>query len=175
MPHAIILYFDPATEARLDRIQETLLPLVEDPFYKGARPHISLTGFDESPPPELIPTLRNFAQSIAALELTLGSVGVFPGEQAVVFLSPVVTPTLLEVHNRLHTLLQPMNIQMNPYFLPGNWVPHSTMAMRMNPAAVPEAVMVCLQSGAFGSARLIELGLVQFPPVEEVALFPLSG
>jgi len=45
----------------------------------------------------------------------------------------------------------------------------------MRSGAVPEAVKVCLHSGAFGSTSLIELGLVQFPPVEEVALFPLSG
>lgn len=175
MPHSIILYSDPTTEEHLRRVQESLLPLTNNPFYADARPHVSLTGFDGALPPDLIPKLQVFSESIAPVELILGSVGVFPGEEGVVFLAPVVTPLLLEVHTQIHDLLRTMNVQTNPYFQPGFWVPHSTMAMNIPAAAISKAVEVCLESGAFGSAQLVELGLVQYPPVEERALFTLSG
>jgi hypothetical protein len=173
MPYAIIFYFDPTTEEHLTRVQESLLPLAEDAYYKDARPHVSLTGFDGDLPPDIVPTLQVFSESIAPIELILGSVGVFPGEKGVVFLAPVVTPPLLEIHAKLHDLLRTMNVQTDPYFQPGFWVPHSTMAMNIPAAAIPKAVETCLESGTFGSARLVELGLVQFPPVEERALFTL--
>ena len=102
----------------------------------GARPHVSLSvygdGLDTNGFPE---RLLEFARSIDPFDFTLSSLGTFPGQEGVVFLAPVVTRRLLEVHARLpRGVFEAHNNTGMGHYLPGNWVPHCTVAIDLSAA-----------------------------------------
>lgn len=118
--------------------------------------------------------MERFARETDATRLSLSAVGTFPTAEGVVFLLPAVTVELLSVHARLHSRLEQAGLTVNPYYLPGRWIPHCTVATDLRPEAVPAAVEVCRTGRAFGEVRLLSAGIVRFRPVETLALFRLG-
>ena len=53
--------------------------------------------------------------------------GIFSGEKPVVYISLVKERKLLEFHEQLWDKLDPFANQSNPYYSPGNWMPHITI------------------------------------------------
>ena len=141
----------------------------------GAQPHISLAVVEELDPARLQEDLRQFAEATRPLSLDLSSAGAFPTAEGVVFLAPVVTQELLEVHRRFHDLLRDRGVEPVAYYRPGQWVPHCTVAMGVAPDKIGTAVEVCLQSEAFGPVELDEVSLIEFLPVGELYAYPLRG
>jgi 2'-5' RNA ligase len=58
--------------------------------------------------------------------------GTFPGDEGVLFLATTVTADLLAFHAQVHAALANQPIQHWPYYLPGNWVPHCTLAQGLD-------------------------------------------
>jgi 2'-5' RNA ligase len=125
-----------------------------------ARPHLSLSVFSGGRPEELASSLAPLAGS---LELRFSAVGVFPGPGAVLFVAPVVTPALLDVHRRATELVVSAGGEPWGHYRPGRWVPHATLAQRVDdltgalrtvlewslppPGRVAEALVVRVPSG----------------------------
>lgn len=93
-----------------------------------ARPHVSLAAFETLDVEATEACLEHFARSHAPLELNLASVASFPTELNVVFLAPVVTRALLDLHDDFYAGWYSGWGSPNPLYLPGNWVPHCTTA-----------------------------------------------
>jgi len=128
--YAVELYFDRDTEERIGRLWDvykerdftSLLPAI------GSRPHISLAVFTDVILETLNDVVVEVAQSAAPLELGLAAVAGFPGNEGVLFLAPTVSRELVTLHEALHHRLQESGLRANPYYLPGRWVPHCTIA-----------------------------------------------
>ncbi|MEV2267878.1 2'-5' RNA ligase family protein [Nonomuraea africana] len=71
--------------------------------------------------------------------LKLSSLGLFPGAEGVLFLGATVTHELLTFHNRVHAALANQSIKHWPCYLPGNWVPHCTLAVGLKREEVMRA------------------------------------
>jgi 2'-5' RNA ligase len=54
--------------------------------------------------------------------------GTFPGGEGALFLGVPVTAELLAFHANVHTALANQLVEHWPHYLPGNWVPHCTLA-----------------------------------------------
>ncbi len=136
MPFAIQLFFDSSSDTAVRRLWAELastgvpFPLQDS----GNRPHISLAIYSELKTAVCAHLLNSFAQTRSPLALTLASLGIFPGEQAVVFLAPIVSSSLLDLHRQVHQLLQDTGTLPSTYYLPGHWTPHCTLA---SPSSVP--------------------------------------
>ena len=141
----------------------------------GAKPHISLASFEDLDPLALQDDLRHFAATTKPLLVALSSVGAFPTSEGVVFLAPVVTRELLDVHERFQGLLGSTGAGCLGYWWPGRWVPHCTVATEITPDKLGRAIELCLQSEVFGTVTLDEVSLIEFRPVHEIYAFPLRG
>ncbi len=119
--------------------------------------------------------LEAFAWDTAPLECSLASVGVFPTEEGVVFLAPVVTRELLDLHQEFQMRLDEFGARCSAYYRPGAWVPHCTLATGVARAAVPQAVPVCLDAALPIRARFERVALVEFWPVKVLYAFDLAG
>ncbi len=133
MPYAIVLTLDARSEESIRRLWDGLADAKLAAALRdgGATPHISLAVFKELPNPVgLIDTL----ETIQATEqhLTLGHIGVFPGEEGVVFAGATPTFELLELHRGVQALLEDRVGERRAYYLPGRWVPHITLAIRLD-------------------------------------------
>lgn len=171
MGYAIELFYDHESEPAVRGIWDGLGEKLGKPSLSelGARPHVSLAvyndGLDAADFPE---QLREFAQSVAPFEFKLSSVGTFPSREGVVFLAPVVTRQLLAVHARFHKVFSRNDELGMAYYLPGNWVPHCTVAINLSAAEAREAVAYCRESFQPITGRFQQIGLVEFRPVKEL-------
>ncbi|MBU0495628.1 MAG: 2'-5' RNA ligase family protein [Chloroflexi bacterium] len=177
MGFAVELYFDPATGARLTTLCAAVFQTAAgaDLLAMGARPHISLVVLTDLDPAALRDDLHAFAESEAPLPVSLGAVGAFPSTEGVVYVAPVVTRELLDLHARFHRRLGELGLVSGGHYCPGHWIPHCTIGFELAPDRVPAAVDVCLRSDAFGPAHLTAIGLIEFRPVRELYTFPLIG
>ena len=177
MGYAVELFFDDKSEKAVRRIWDGLGENLGKPSLSelGARPHVSLAVYDDSLDTTGFPErFREFAKSMAPFEFNLSSVGTFPGDEGVVFLAPVVTRQLLDVHQRFHEVFSEHENAGMGYYLPGNWVPHCTVAIDLPAAEVREAVGYCREAFRPISGRFQEIGLVEFRPVKELCTFKLG-
>jgi 2'-5' RNA ligase len=175
MSYPVVTYFDPATEARLTALRASLPPPASDEAREAlqVRPHVSLAGWEELDVDPFTAALQTFAARTAPLDVHLGAVGIFPGDQGVVFIAPRVTTGLLKLHAEFHAHLGAFGSGPNPYCTLDTWIPHSTVAMYLAEAELPAVVQACQGSDLFGPARLVEIALLEYPPVRQLCAFPL--
>ncbi len=181
MGYAVELFYDDESDRAVRRIWDGLGAMLERPSLSelGARPHVSLAvysdeladcldmaGFEE--------ILREFAQLATSFEFKLSSVGTFPGGEGVVFLAPVVTRQLLAFHARFHDAFSRHRDAAAPYYRPGQWVPHCTVAIDLAPSEVTKAVDYCREAFRPICGRFEEIGLIEFRPVKELVAVKLG-
>lgn len=82
MPHAILLYFDPATQAAIRAVWKELADTQIAPYlYESPnRPHIKLAIFEGLNLPEAETRLKTLAAETPALPLDFKQVGIFPNQ-----------------------------------------------------------------------------------------------
>lgn len=177
MGFAVELYFDPATEARLTALCTAVSQTCGgvDLLALGVRPHISLAVMGDLEVNRLRGPLHAFAEAEPPLPVSLGAVGAFPSTEGVVYIAPVVTRELLDLHARFHRRLGELGLVSGAYYRPGHWIPHCTVGLELPPDQVSTAVDVCLRDTAFGKGHLTQIGLIEFLPVRELYTFPLIG
>ena len=177
MPFAVELFLDAAADAAVRAIWRALADagVLRTMLDIGSHPHVSLADSEDLDAERFRPVLEAFARETRPLECSLASVGVFPTDEGVVFLAPVVTRQLLALHRAFHARCSAFGAEASAYYRPGNWVPHCTLAMGVAPAAVPEAVRVCLDAGVPIRGRFERVALVEFRPVRVVYAFDLAG
>jgi 2'-5' RNA ligase len=177
MAFAVVLFFDAATEATIRNVAGGLAQdgIPADLFVGDLRPHISLGVCDTLDPDGFRAVFMAFAALTPAGDFTLASVGIFPTSAVgVLFLAPIVTSTLLSLHAHFHTLFARYAVSQQDYYLPGNWVPHCTLALNVpleRLAAVVEAAS--RTAGLPLRGRYESIGLIQFLPARDVYTAPL--
>lgn len=141
----------------------------------GAHPHLSLAAFTHLEPAQLEEVLAEFAAVTPPLPTAFSAVGVFPTTQGVVYLAPVVTSQLLTAHAWLHHRLEQLALQSNPYYLPGNWIPHCTVGFELPADQIGQAVALCQQANVFQRVTLTTVRLIEFRPVRPIFTYDLQG
>lgn len=100
----------------------------------GSVPHIALAVFDEIDVKDLVPLVEKFARENSVFALNMVNIGLFPSDEGVVFLSPVITSDLLNTHRKLHQMIdiELGGVKKWEYYLPEKWVPHTTIGIEIN-------------------------------------------
>jgi 2'-5' RNA ligase len=134
MAHAIEMFFDDHADAAVRKIWDLLaahgLPSLATRTHRRHRPHVSLTVTESMADADLAALRSVLTNRHPALHLHV--LGMFPGDEGVLFLAPTVTADLLTFHTQVHAVLADQPIQHWPYYLPGNWVPHCTLAQGLD-------------------------------------------
>lgn len=177
MPFAIQLFFDSSSDTAIRNLWAELansglpFPLRDS----GNRPHFSLAIYREINTTVCANLLRSFAQTRTSFAAAIDSLGIFPGEQAVVFLAPIVSPYLLDLHRQVHQLLQDIGTLPSSYYLPGQWYPHCSLATRVPSHLISQAVMIGLGMAYPLSINIEEIGVIEYPPVKHLFSFRFTG
>jgi hypothetical protein len=177
MAFAIILYFDPAAEARVRSLWQALADQgISSIMSKmGIRPHISLAAAESLDPDRACADLSKLAQHSTPILTALSAVGTFSAGQGVVYLAPVVTAEMIELHGALNARLEQAGLVLYDYYRPAVWIPHCTTAINLLPDEIGVAVQVCRAADVFGPARLAHIALVEYMPIREICVFPLGA
>jgi 2'-5' RNA ligase len=176
MPFAVELVIDsPLADCVRDVwVEMARHELGADMLAEGATPHVTLAVFDQIETVRAPEVLAAFASHTAAIELEFAHIGTFPG--GIVFLGPIVVDELLEANRALHRAAAELSTSPWPYYLPRSWVPHCTLAEKLPPERVGDAVMLAHEILRFPlMSRLDSLQLVEFPPIRQLFAAPLLG
>ena len=130
MNYAIELVFDEDSQKIINEIRSTLENNgVHDEAVKLN--HVSIGDYKTDDLEGLKNKVVEFAKTIKPFELNLVSVGTFMTKENVIFLEPVMTEELLDVHKRFIDFMQDFNGELNPYYDINKWMPHCTIAIRL--------------------------------------------
>jgi len=141
----------------------------------GTTPHVSLAAFEDVDVAKLTEIVRDFAAHTARFTLRLSSVGMFPGRENVVFLAPVVTASLLEVHAALHARLAADGLSCDPRYLPGAWVPHCAITVEEPIVRTLETIKEIHDADVLGEYTMDNVNVVRYRPVITLSTFHLGN
>jgi 2'-5' RNA ligase len=177
MPFAIQLYFDENTEALITSAWKELADTEIAPYmYQSTnRPHFTLAIYQDVDLIECEQRLKRFAATKNPLSVALQYLGIFPTTPATVFISAPVTIPLLELHAQIHESLHQIATDSHPYYVPGKWIPHCTLALELEPRLITQVLEVGLKIPMPLHGEMTEIGLIEFRPVQDLFSFPLEN
>jgi 2'-5' RNA ligase len=177
MPFAVEMFFDESADKLVRDVWNDLARanVTSSMIDGGYRPHITLGVFEGYTSPKFEDELRFFTEKRRVFPIKLDYLGVFPRPEGVVYFGAVVTGQLLTIHGEYTRLFAPLVTAARPYYLPGSWVPHCTLACGLSAVAIPATVEVCSRSMLPINAEVKEIGLVEFPGHREVLTCELAS
>jgi 2'-5' RNA ligase superfamily len=141
MAHALEMYFDDQADAAVRRLWQLLadagLPSLATRTHRRHRPHVSLTVAESLAGSDLAPLRSVLMAHQPTLHLYV--LGTFPGSGGALFLGVPATAELLAFHAGVHAALAAQPAAHWPYYLPGRWVPHCTLAEGLDQAQAGRA------------------------------------
>jgi 2'-5' RNA ligase len=166
MAFATQLFFDPNCETRIRRLCTMLREagivgtvLTED---VKARPHITLHICERADEARLKQACRKVASQFNAMPLSFASLGIFPGALSVVFMAPVITEDLLQIHRCIYGDEHEWAGGSWNLYSPPRWVPHCTLVNRADKDSVKDIVEMMGEVSFPISGELVELGVAEF-------------
>jgi 2'-5' RNA ligase superfamily protein len=145
MVAALEVYFDPTSTSRLrklwDAMEDAGIPSLRDLTHGRHRPHLSLVAapvFDVGP----VRAALAGVDLAPPMTLKLDHIGVFPGR--VLWLGPAPRHDLLDHQAAVFRRLDAAGLPLDPYYRPGEWVPHVTVSMRVPHKHMTEAIKLCM-------------------------------
>lgn len=106
--------------------------------------------------------LPEFIASHPPLVVTFTGLGVFGGENAVVYLSLAWNRALLDLHEHFWTAAEPYSVEAGELYRPGSWVPHVTLNYGLPPHQVGPVVDALMRVQLPRHGLLRDVVLVDF-------------
>ncbi|KAH7674472.1 Cyclic phosphodiesterase protein [Dioscorea alata] len=175
--YAVELYFDPALENQVLKAWNVLArrQITKHLIDMQSRPHITLLSSPSLDPHRLLSSLRSLASRHEPFPLSLSAAAAFPGDPAVLFLSPTPSLSLLSLHSQLCDALRKESFDAPDEFRVDSWVPHCSVAQDVAGTRVAEAFCILRDLKLPVTGYVTELGVVEFSPVREIFSFPLGS
>lgn len=131
MNYAIELVFDEDSQKKINKLRKQLSENgVHDEAVKLN--HVSIGDYKTNNIEELKNKVIEFSKTIRPFELSLVSVGTFMTKENVIFLEPIMTKELMDIHNRFIEFMKDFDGELNPYYDIGKWMPHCTISIRLS-------------------------------------------
>lgn len=104
-------------------------------------PHFSWQASEEFNLPRVEESLRQLAERTAPFTIQTAGLGIFTGENPILYLALAKNRKLMELHEAIWKEVEPAAINPNIYYSPVSWIPHITLAYRdVNPENLACAV-----------------------------------
>ncbi len=176
MAYGIGLVFDHETETHIREVwcglarQGFVTPLART----GCLPHVSLTLSETLGVDDLARDLEGFEHSLYRLEVRFSHVGVFTEPEIVLFYGLTPTDGLLRLHADVERIYCRWGSPIMARSQSGMWVPHCTLAGRLDAGRCSEAIAAAAALTLPWVANQVRLAIVQFDQsrVELLRVFP---
>jgi 2'-5' RNA ligase superfamily len=176
MAYGIGLVFDPHTEAHIRAVWGRLAsygfttPLARP----GCLPHVSLILSETLQVDDLARDLEGLRLSPGRLEVRFSHVGVFTEPEIMLFYGLTPTDRLLRVHAEVARIYRRWSAAISERTQPGVWVPHGTLATRLDAGRLSDAIAAAATLTLPWVATQVRLAIVRFDQgcVELLRVFP---
>lgn len=177
MPFAVELYFEEHVTDAVVALQERLEGLGIGLSLRGLgfAPHVSLLTCADVDEDAARGVIRDVARSVSPFSLSLEAAGAFPPDASTLFLVPAQSRNLMELHRSFWDRFVPLATDPSPYYKPGRWVPHCTVAQEVPAGERARALAVITAAGLPLRGRMTGIGLTGYRPAVQRFRFPFSG
>jgi 2'-5' RNA ligase len=164
MPYGVTLFIDKESEEAIRKIWSEISGLGISSFMidNDVRPHITLAVYEELDVDAFLENFAGFANELSPISFSLSSIGTFLKPRGTVFLAPVVTHRLMNIHSRFHEYFHELEHSLSEYSLPGRWFPHFTLAGSIEEDTVSRVIDIGLKASLPEQSRIEEIGIGEF-------------
>ena len=159
MAKSLEMFFDPDTNAAIEelwaRLERGGVSSLATFSHRRHRPHVTLAVADTLP---ITAAVLDAIGASRGMQVRMHGLGVFPGTDAVLFLGITAASSLLNAHAEVHRAIGDCPHPWEHY-LPGAWVPHLTLSMNLDGAALSRAIAL-LYPFTVRQAVIAQVGLV---------------
>ena len=166
MDYAILLHFDKNSEARIYELWKEAVKAGGDSYLidVALRPHITLAIFEDTDIQPFCSKLEVFTKQIKKFNLNLGSIGTFASNQGVLFLSPIMTEELIELHKSFYEFFEGELEGINSYYMPNNWVPHCSISINNTIESLVSIMKKTIEIFEPLDIRIREISIIESKP-----------
>ncbi|PFK31640.1 hypothetical protein COI93_20635 [Bacillus cereus] len=155
--YAVIATFDERFSKHVKAIGKEL----KDFGHNGdLEPHITLADYDTLDLKTYGEKLEKFTENIECFPVEFSSVGTFP-TNGTIFLAPTITRGLLELHQSFHNHFKDFHNQPHSYYVPEKWVPHCTIANRLEQEPFVRVIEIVYKNFSVQKATIESLKLIR--------------
>ena len=175
MEYAIILCFDDETESYFNTLIRSIFDCGVSSYMIDEKipPHICLAYFQTEAIDELANELEGYIASFKSCDIVWSSLGAFVPN--VLFAAPVMSEYLLNSCIDFNRLIDPFSTPgQNGWYLPYQWVPHTTLANQLNNDGLKKAFDVVSQKFSFVSGKGTRLLLVECKPYKVIKAWNMT-
>ncbi len=173
MPYAIELYLDDESTAKIDKIRlefkKNKISIDEE-----TKPHVTLSIYQDIPLDIFEDKLKLFAKEIQSFKVIYSSIGIFTNDNPVIFLAPVVTLQLLDVHNKFYDFFKEYSNKAWDYYKPNQWVPHTTLCISLSEGMLKKSSDIIKNLEFPMESRFEKIGILEFNPNKSISQFKLG-
>jgi 2'-5' RNA ligase len=177
MYYSIELLFDESSEAIVRKLWSGISDEKINDFMNlsNGDPHISLVILETDEINNVIRIAEDYFSSVKQFEVTFDSVGSFPGDEGVVYLSPVITEHLLKIHKGLLEKLSHYSQNIWGYYQVNKWSPHCTIALKTERDKMAKAFEFIRNNFVPFTATMTRIEIVTLPECEVLKLMDLKS
>lgn len=158
---AVELYFDHDTDQHIRTLWSKLGHQAKRTGEDTASPHVSLVVSDGNNTAPLRDDLAGLDWPLLR-SLRFDALGYFE-DPGVLYLAPNPSVPMLELQHQAYEVVERHNPgEVRPYYRPGAWMPHCTLAMPVAPAQLPGVAEVLGDGAEMIDARITAVGLWSF-------------
>lgn len=161
--YVVVGYLDKETENKFKNIWELLSDKGLTHYgveIKGKRPHITIADYDSLDQEKFIRLFDNYYKDKEKINLSLTVLGTFI-DTSTLFIAPTLSKELITFHDNHHNSFCEFNMNENSFYLPGRWIPHCTIASRLDETKMLEVFRFCQSALNKISCQIDEVAVIQ--------------
>lgn len=173
--YLITVYFDEQSNKTIQRYINKVSKYSGNHFMidHNVPPHLTILSFQLNNEQEVINKLKDSINYLYSDKIFYVSFGVFL--PFVIYITPVLNEYLMNISIELHKQLKQINnINFNNCYLPYNWLPHTTIAKKLNDEQIRQAFKILQKEFQPFQAKITRIALSKTNPYEDIISFDLK-
>ena len=173
--YLVSIYFDEKTNKNIQKLIDKVVRKTGNDFMIVGKvpPHITVSAFETKQENEVLGRLRAVAIELKGDNLRWVSVGTFLPN--VIYLAPVLNEYLQNMTQTIYGTIEDVDeTKMNPFYLPFQWMPHTTIGKMLTKEQMRDAFEVLQEQFVPFEGTVTKIGLAKTNPYTELALFELQ-
>ncbi|MGG7178376.1 2'-5' RNA ligase family protein [Clostridium paraputrificum] len=173
--YLVSLYFDDKTARKIQGLINKVSVVSGNDFMtnNNVPPHITIAAFQSDEEDKVIELLDKRIKDIDRGEIIWASIGVF--KSSVIFLAPVLNEYLHNLSVNIYEGISSVeNISISKFYLPFNWMPHTTIGKKLTKEELMLAFQELEKNFTTLSGLVTKIALSKTNPYEDIIVWHLD-
>lgn len=173
--YLVSIYFDEKTNKTIQTLIDKVAGKTGNDFMIEGKvpPHITVSAFETKHEEEVLRRMQTITEDLRQAQLRWVSVGTFLPN--VIYLALVLNEYLQNMTRTIYGTIEDVDeTKMNPFYLPFQWMPHTTIGKLLTKEQMRDAFEVLQEQFVPFEGTVTKIGLAKTNPYTELALYELK-